>query len=185
MKITNNGGGGYCVGSEEPGKLLMNLKPGDNDVEQADWDKCKDRPAIKAVLRSGRLVVGGNPGAAPSKDHLVQYENADRLGRDLSKTKTPHDHLIDTAAQEKIDFAKYPTMGLIEDEALKFIAGCDDKAMLELCFEACEMGKDKRVAVKEALLARAVELGGDTTSDDAGTGSADSDGGDNASSDSE
>ncbi len=185
MKITNNGGGGYCVGSEEPGKLLMNLQPGDNDVEQADWDKCKDRSAIKAALRSGRLVVGGNPGAPPSKNHLVQYENADRLGRDMSKTKTPHDHLVDAAAREKADFAKYPTMGIQEADALKFIAKCKDKAVLEACFESCEMGKDKRVAVKEALLARAVELGGDTTSDDAATGDADSDGGDNASNDNE
>lgn len=183
MIITNNGGGGYCVGSEQPGKLLLNLQPGDNDVDQADWDKCKDRVAIKAVLASGRLVVGGNPGAAPSKGHIVQFENANRQGRDL--VKTPHEQLVDKADQEKTDYAKYPTMGMPEDKALEFIAGCDDKAMLELCFEACETGKDKRVVVKEALLARAVELGGDTTSDDAGTDSADSDGGDNASNDNE
>lgn len=159
MQITNNGGGGYCVGSEEPGKLLMHLQPGENTIDQADWDKCKDRPAIKAAVRSGRLVPGGNPGAPPSKGHIVQFEDADRQGMiDSGQVKSPATKLAEEAAQEKTDFAAHPTLGLVENEALAFIAECEDKAVLEACYAAFENGKDMRLVVKEALLKRAAEL---------------------------
>lgn len=159
MQITNNGGGNYCVGSEEPGKLLMNLQPGENTIDQADWDKCKDRPVIKAAVRSGRLAPGGNPGAPPSKGHIVQFEDSDRQAIiDSGQVKSPATKLAEEAAREKADFAAYPTLGLVENEALKFIAECKDKAVLEACYEAFENGKDTRPVVKEALLERAAEL---------------------------
>lgn len=159
MEITNNGGGNYCVGSAEAGKLLMNLQPGENTIDQADWDKCKDRAAIKAAVRSGRLVPGGNPGAPPSKGHIVQFEDADRQGMiDSGRVKSPTTKLVEEAAQEKADFAAHPTLGLVENEALEFIAATEDKAVLEACFAAFENGKDARPTVKEALLKRAAEL---------------------------
>lgn len=168
MKITNNGGGGYCVGSEEPGKLLMHLHPGENEVAESDWDKCKERPAIKAAVRSGRLVPGGNLGAPPSKQHIVVFEDADRQGRiDSGRVTTATAKLAEEAAQEKADFEAYPTLGLVENEALDFIAKCEDKVVLEACFAAFENGKDARPVVKEALLRRAAELdAADNDSDD-------------------
>ncbi len=159
MEIMNNGGGNYCVGSEEPGKLLLNLQPGENTIDEEAWNKCKDRPVIKAAVRSGRLVPGGNPGAPPSKGHIVQFENADRQGMiDSGQVKSPATKLAEEAAQEKADFSAYPTLGLVENEALAFIAKCEDKAVLEACYEAFENGKDARPVVKEALLRRATEL---------------------------
>ncbi len=173
MEITNNGGGNYCVGSEEAGKMLLNLKPGENTVDQADWDKCKDRPVIKAAVRSGRIVPGGNPGAPPSKAHIVQFEDADRQGMiDSGRVKTSAMKLVEAAAQEKADFEAHPTLGLVESSALSYIATCEDKAILEACYAAFENGKDTRLAVKEALLKRAAELdeasndGGDDDSND-------------------
>lgn len=166
MKITNNGGGGYNVGSSEvPGTLLLALKPGDNDVDEKAWDKCKDMPAVKAAVASGRLVVGGNPGAPPSKHHIIVSEKSAREGRPTGSVPTPHDALIAKAAQEKTDFKAHPTMAMTEPEALKFIAECEDKAVLEACYAACELGKDTRLTVKVAIEARAAELGDDTGSD--------------------
>ncbi len=160
MEITNNGGGNYCVGSEEAGKMLLNLSPGVNeDVDEEAWNKCKDRPVIQAAVRSGRLVPGGNPGAPPSKAHIVQFEDADRQGMiDSGRVKSPTTKLVEEAAQEKADFAAHPTLGLVENEALEFIAATEDKAVLEACYEAFENGKDARPVVKEALMKRAAEL---------------------------
>ncbi len=160
MEITNNGGGNYCVGSEEPGKMLLFLKPGVNeDVDEEAWNKCKDRPVIRAAVRSGRLVPGGNPGAPPSKEHIVKFEDADRQGMiDSGRVKSPTTKLVEEAAQEKADFEAHPTLGLVESSALKFIAACEDKAVLEACYAAFENGKDTRPAVKEALMKRAAEL---------------------------
>lgn len=169
MKITNNGGGGYNVGSSEvPGTLLLSLKPGDNDVDEKDWDKCKDMPAVKAAVASGRLVVGGNLGAPPSKHHIIVSEKSARERRPAGSVPTPHDALIAKAAQEKADFKAYPTMAMTEPEALKFVAECEDKAVLEACYAACELGKDKRPAVKVAIEKRASELDSDDSDDSGG-----------------
>ena len=166
MKITNNGGGGYNVGSGEvPGTLLMSLKPGDNEVDEKTWDKCKDMPAVKAAVASGRLAVGGNPGAPPSKQHIIVSEMSARTGRPEGSVPTPHDALVAKAAQEKADFKAYPTMAMTEPEALEFIAECENKAVLEACYAACELGKDKRLTVKVAIEKRASELDSDDDGD--------------------
>ena len=162
ITITNNAGGSFCVGSEEPGVLLLNLKPGINDnVDEDAWNLCKDRPVIKAVLRSGRLVVGGNPGGiAPSKASIILNETAQREGRvtGLPKSRTPHETIVEQARQERTDHAAHPTLAMPENEALAFIAECTDKAVLEACFDAFANGKDERLVVKEALMKRAEEL---------------------------
>ncbi len=166
MKITNNGGGGYNVGGDVPGTLLISLKPGDNDVDEKAWDKCKDMPAVKAAIVSGRLAVGGNPGAPPSKQHIIMSEMSARTGRPASAVSTPHDALVAKAAQEKADFEAHPTMAMTEPEALKFIAECEDRKVLEACYAAFELGKDKRLTVKAAIETRAVSLGDDSSGGD-------------------
>ncbi len=161
MKITNNGGGSYCVGSTEPGVLLLNLKPGVNDIDETVWDSCKDRPVIKAAVRSGRLIPGGNPGdIAPAKASILMNETHQRAGivPGVEKPRTPHETLVDQAKQEKTDHEAHPTLAMPENEALAFIAACDDKTVLEACFDAFAKGKDTRPAVKDALEKRAEEL---------------------------
>lgn len=162
MKITNNGGGSYCVGSTEPGVLLLNLKPGINDdVDEAAWDSCKEKLVVKAALRSGRLVVGGNPNdIAPSKASILLNETAQREGRvaGIVKPPTPHEAIVRQAKQEKTDHEAHPTLAMPENEALVFIDNCNDKAVLEACFDAFAKGKDTRLVVKDALMKRAEEL---------------------------
>lgn len=158
--VTNNGGGGFCVGDKDaPGQLLLSLAPGDNEVDASAWKKAKEIFAVRIAIKSGRLVEGGNPGAKPDVAHIMQRERKMVLSPDEAPAqKTAHDQLTEKAQQEKEDFAKYPTMALPEAEALEFIEGCDDEVVLEACYEACESGKDNRTVVKEKLMERAADL---------------------------
>lgn len=158
--VTNNGGGGFCVGDKDaPGQLLLALAPGDNEVDASAWEKAKEIPAVRVAIKSGRLVEGGNPGAKPDMAHIMRLEKNMVLSpEEAPAQETAHEQLIKKAQQEKEDFAKYPTMALKEAEALAFIEDCDDEAVLEACYEACESGKDTRPIVKEALMERAANL---------------------------